>query len=287
MPSLSPTMTEGTIVKWCFSEGDKLEAGDVLCEIQTDKAVVAMEIDDEAILAKILVPEGESGIQINSLIALTVNLDEDWKDVTIPAQTSSDDLTEISVEIDSAPETENQEVTESHVVPVANAGPAVMLLCAQYGIDPTKVSSTGPKGLLKTDIMNYIKENNLTALKVTTVKADKVKVPTAKADKVPKVEKKLPPTAVGTGAYTDIPLTSMRAVIAKRLSQSKSTSPHGYSTAECNIDALNAIRQGTIHILRKHFYSTKLNLTSKFCTKTDFDEIFIILVLKEKCSKYL
>jgi len=244
MPSLSPTMTEGTIVKWCFSEGDKLEAGDVLCEIQTDKAVVAMEIDDEAILAKILVPEGESGIQINSLIALTVNLDQDWKDVTIPAQTSSEDLTEISVEIDSAPETETQEVTESHVVPVANAGPAVMLLCAQYGIDPTKVSSTGPKGLLKTDIMKYIKENNLTAIKVTTVKADKVKVPTAKAGKVPKVEKKSQPsTAVGTGAYTDIPLTSMRAVIAKRLSQSKSTSPHGYSTAECNIDAINAIRQ--------------------------------------------
>merc|ERR1719220_2995550 len=128
-----------------------------------------------------------------------------------------------------------QEVTESHVQAVPNAGPAVMLLCAQYGIDPTKVSSTGPKGLLKTDIMNYIKENNLTALKVTTVKADNVKVP--------KVEKKLPPTAVGTGAYTDIPLTSMRAVIAKRLSQSKSTSPHGYSTAECNIDAINTIRQ--------------------------------------------
>ena len=97
MPSLSPTMTEGTIVKWCFSEGDKLEAGDVLCEIQTDKAVVAMEIDDEAILAKILVPEGESGIQINSLIALTVNLDQDWKDVTIPAQTSSEEDSEISV----------------------------------------------------------------------------------------------------------------------------------------------------------------------------------------------
>merc|ERR1711936_1213556 len=170
MPSLSPTMTEGTIVKWCKTEGEKLEAGDVLCEIQTDKAVVAMEIDDEAILAKILVPEGESGIQINSLIALTVNLDQDWKDVTIPAQTSSDDLTEISVEIDSAPETETQEITESHVVPVASAGPAVMLLCAQYGVDPTKVSSTGPKGLLKTDIMNYIKENNLTALKVTTVR---------------------------------------------------------------------------------------------------------------------
>ena len=78
-------MTEGTIVKWCKSEGDKIEAGDVLCEIQTDKAVVAMEVDDEAILAKILVPEGESGMKINSLIALTVNEDQDWKDVMIPA----------------------------------------------------------------------------------------------------------------------------------------------------------------------------------------------------------
>ena len=78
-------MTEGTIVKWCKSEGDKIEAGDVLCEIQTDKAVVAMEVDDEAILAKILVPEGESGVQINALIALTVNEGQDWKDVMIPA----------------------------------------------------------------------------------------------------------------------------------------------------------------------------------------------------------
>ena len=85
MPSLSPTMTEGTIVKWCKSEGDKIEAGDVLCEIQTDKAVVAMEVDDEAILAKILIPEGESGVQINALIALTVNEGQDWKDVMIPA----------------------------------------------------------------------------------------------------------------------------------------------------------------------------------------------------------
>ena len=77
-------MTEGTIVKWCKSEGEKLEAGDVLCEIQTDKAVVAMEIDDDAVLAKILVPEGESGVKINTLIALTVTEDQDWKDVMIP-----------------------------------------------------------------------------------------------------------------------------------------------------------------------------------------------------------
>ena len=69
MPSLSPTMTEGTIVKWCKQEGDKIEPGDVLCEIQTDKAVVSMEYDDEAILAKILIPEGQAGVQVYMMIA--------------------------------------------------------------------------------------------------------------------------------------------------------------------------------------------------------------------------
>ena len=129
MPSLSPTMTEGTIVKWCKKEGEKLEAGDVLCEIQTDKAVVAMEIDDEAILAKILVPEGESGVKINTLIALTVNEDQDWKDVQIPAV--GDDGIEQEPVAQAIEPSKTEEVTESHVVHVANAGPAVMLLCAQ------------------------------------------------------------------------------------------------------------------------------------------------------------
>jgi len=243
MPSLSPTMTEGTIVKWCKSEGDKIEAGDVLCEIQTDKAVVAMEVDDEAILAKILVPEGESGVKINTLIALTVSEDQDWKDVMIPAMADGQEESVPAKEIDSS-QSKTQEVTESHVVPVANAGPAVMLLCAQYGIDPAKVSSTGPKGLLKADIMKYIAENNLTALKVTTPSRapSGVAATTVSKSKEP-IEKKSIPKPVGTATYTDIPLTSMRTVIAKRLSQSKSTSPHGYSTAECNIDAINAIRQ--------------------------------------------
>ena len=86
MPSLSPTMTEGTIVKWCKKEGEAISAGDVLCEIQTDKAVVSMEWDDDAILAKILMPEGSAGVQVNSLIALTVNEGEDWKDVQIPGK---------------------------------------------------------------------------------------------------------------------------------------------------------------------------------------------------------
>ena len=68
MPSLSPTMTEGTIVKWYKTEGEAVGAGDLLCDIQTDKAVVSMEADDEGVLAKILIKEGSSGVQVDSLL---------------------------------------------------------------------------------------------------------------------------------------------------------------------------------------------------------------------------
>merc|ERR1740128_1618566 len=80
MPSLSPTMTEGTIVKWYKEEGESIAAGDVLCDIQTDKAVVSMECDDDCVVAKILMAEGSSGVQVGTLIALMVEEGQDWKD---------------------------------------------------------------------------------------------------------------------------------------------------------------------------------------------------------------
>merc|ERR1712130_955865 len=83
MPSLSPTMEEGTIVKWHKAEGEAIAAGDVLCDIQTDKAVVSMEADDDGIVAKIIMEEG-SGAKVGTLIALLVGEGEDWKDVAIP-----------------------------------------------------------------------------------------------------------------------------------------------------------------------------------------------------------
>merc|ERR1719427_2589410 len=85
MPSLSPTMTEGTIVKWYKKEGETITAGDVLCDIQTDKAVVSMECDDDGVVAKIIMPEGSSGVQVGTLIAIMVEEGQDWKDVAIPS----------------------------------------------------------------------------------------------------------------------------------------------------------------------------------------------------------
>ena len=105
--------------------------------------------------------------------------------------------------------------------------------------DPSKVASTGPKGLIKADILKYITDNNLSPLRITTKSAEKSSDSRVVEEQVKTVSAAASP---GNESYIDIPLTSMRSVIAKRLSQSKSTSPHGYSTVECNIDAINAIR---------------------------------------------
>merc|ERR1719283_170542 len=90
-------MTEGTIVKWYKTEGESIAAGDVLCDIQTDKAVVSMECDDDGVVAKILMPEGSAGVQVGTLIALMVEEGQDWKDVLCDIQT---DKAVVSMECD-------------------------------------------------------------------------------------------------------------------------------------------------------------------------------------------
>jgi len=242
MPALSPTMTEGTIVNWNKKEGDKIEAGEVICEIQTDKAVVAMEADDDAILAKILVNENEGGVKIGTMIALTVEEGEDWKDVQIPSTKQGDAAPPKVESAAPAKEATTQGIATSdiHVEHVPGVGPASTLLMAQYGIDPSKIEATGQKGIVKGDVLRLIKQQNLKPLEVKSEPA----APVTKQAALPKKEEKPKTIIPQRGAsYTDIPLTSMRSVIAKRLVQSKQTSPHGHATNECNIDAISKIRQ--------------------------------------------
>ena len=87
MPALSPTMEEGTIVKWMKKEGDPVSPGDVLCEIETDKATISMDSDEEGILAKIIVPDGRKNVKINQLIALMVEEGVDYTQVEVPLDT--------------------------------------------------------------------------------------------------------------------------------------------------------------------------------------------------------
>merc|ERR1719447_440751 len=248
MPSLSPTMEEGTIVKWHKAEGEAIAAGDVLCDIQTDKAVVSMEADDDGVVAKIIMEEG-AGAKVGTLIALLVGEGEDWKDVAIPGSAPPPTAPAAAQSEAPAPvpATSGQPLTapvqEFQFTHPAQTGPAAALLLSQYSINPADVSGSGPKGnLTKTDVLQYIKDKALP----TPAPAN---VPLPKASGAPAAEPAKatsaapPPPPRPTSGHTDVELTSMRRVIAKRLTESKQQAPHGYSSATSDITAISRLRQ--------------------------------------------
>jgi len=243
MPSLSPTMEEGTIVKWHKAEGEFIAAGDALCDIQTDKAVMAMEADDDGIVAKILMEEG-SGAKVGTLIALLVGEGEDWKDVAIPGSAPPPAAAQPEAPAP-VPATSGQPLTapvqEFHFTHPAQTGPAAALLLSQYSINPADVSASGPKGnLTKTDVLQYIKAKALPTPAPANVPLPKAAVaPAAEPAKATSA----PPPPRPTSGHTDVELTSMRRVIAKRLTESKQQAPHGYSSATSDITAISRLRQ--------------------------------------------
>jgi len=249
MPSLSPTMAEGTIVKWYKKEGEKMGAGDLLCDIQTDKAVVSMEADDDGVLAKILVPEGTAGVQIGIAIAVMVEEGQDWKDVAIPAADGA--AAPAPAAVPDTPAAAAAAVASSGTVSVASdhpfvhpsqVGPATALLMSQFNIKPDNVTGTGPKGnIVKADVKKYIKENNLSAV------VQEVPLPqaAAKPAAAPAAAAAKPAPRPRSG-YTDIELSNMRKVIAKRLTESKQMAPHGYSSATAAIDNVSRLRKDYI-----------------------------------------
>lgn len=112
MPSLSPTMTEGNIVKWLKKEGDKVIPGDVLMEIQTDKAVIAFETEEEGTLAKILIPDDSKNIQVGTLVGLISLPGDDWKSVSVPQGSTTS-----STPAAPAKESPKNEKIQSHELP--------------------------------------------------------------------------------------------------------------------------------------------------------------------------
>lgn len=230
MPALSPTMTTGTIVKWLKKEGDEIEPGDALAEIQTDKAVMTFEVEDEAIFAKILVPEGNQ-VEVGQLIAITVEKGMDWKNVVVPTTTKPS----------AAAPTAAPPATAADKTPAASGqvyGLAVKRLLEEYGLSANLIKGTGrPNRLLKSDVLAYIQANNVK--KVTLKSEGPPKV--AKAKKEPSDVKVHVPSG-GPSSYEDIPVSNIRGVIAKRLGESKSTIPHSYAFIDIKIDKLNEIR---------------------------------------------
>ncbi|XP_012140616.2 dihydrolipoyllysine-residue acetyltransferase component of pyruvate dehydrogenase complex [Megachile rotundata] len=229
MPALSPTMTTGTIVKWLKKEGDSIEPGDALAEIQTDKAVMTFEFEDEAIFAKILAPEG-SQVEVGQLIAITVEKEMDWKNVVVPSTTKP------SAAAAAPPTTADKKPAASGQV----YGLAVKRLLEEYGLNADAIKGTGrPNRLLKSDVLAYIQANNVK--KVSPKVEPPPQVGTGKKEPVSAPSKKHVPTGQPS-TYEDIPVSTIRGVIAKRLGEAKSTIPHAYAYIDIKMNKLNEIR---------------------------------------------
>jgi len=232
MPALSPTMTEGKLAKWLKSEGDAVVAGDVLCEIETDKATMEVEAIDEGTLAKILVAEGSEGIAVNTPIALILEEGEDaaalqgMAAATTPAPPAPAEPVAAPVTPAAIPPAPAMPAPASDERVFAS--PLAQRMAQKAGIDLASITASGP-------------HNRIVKRDVEIALAGGVAAP---APSPPRAAAPLSAPVAGPGsAYTEIPNTTMRKVIAERLSASKREIPHFYLSIDCEIDALLALRK--------------------------------------------
>ncbi len=242
MPALSPTMTEGNIAKWHKKEGDEVSSGDLLAEIETDKATMELEAVDEGVLGKIIAAEGSENIAVNTLIAVMLEEGEDAAAAEAAAPASASPAPAAPPE--PAPTQEAPPASEpaaapqpAPAAPKSNgarvfASPLARRIAADAGIDIGAISGSGPHGrVVKRDVDAAI------AGGVAAPAAAPSAAPPAPAAPAPA---QLPVVA---GGYTEVPHNNMRKTIARRLQESKQTVPHFYVTMECEIDKLLAMRK--------------------------------------------
>uniref|UniRef100_A0A667HGE8 Dihydrolipoamide acetyltransferase component of pyruvate dehydrogenase complex n=1 Tax=Lynx canadensis TaxID=61383 RepID=A0A667HGE8_LYNCA len=227
MPSLSPTMEEGNIVKWLKKEGEAVSAGDALCEIETDKAVVTLDASDDGILAKIVVEEGSKNIRLGALIGLLVEEGEDWKHVEIPKDVGPPSpASKPSVPCPSPEPQISTPVKKEHI-------PGKL----QDALKLVQLKETGK-----------ITESRPTPAPLATpavpLPPQAMATPPYTRPMIPPVSTPGQPNVVGT--FTEIPASNIRRVIAKRLTESKSTVPHAYATTDCDLGAVLKARQSLV-----------------------------------------
>lgn len=233
MPALSPTMTDGTLAKWLKSEGDAVESGDVIAEIETDKATMEVEAVDEGVIGKILVEAGTENVPVNDVIAVLLEEGEsvdDIGDVSSAPAAEPEKKAEVKTEKDSstARSVERSDQNDIKKGDRVFASPLAKRIAADKGIDLSNVKGSGPRGrIVKSDVEN--------AQASTPPKASTMN----QAQSIP-VDAKL---NVYGMAYTEIPNNNIRKVVAKRLSESKQEVPHFYLTVECALDNLLAARK--------------------------------------------
>ena len=246
MPALSPTMEEGTLARWLVKEGDRISSGDLIAEIETDKATMEFEAVDEGIVGKLLVSEGSEGVKVNSPIAIILDDGE---------QLEASETTNLIVQEE--PKTNNTEEAIVQVEQISTniaktaskrifATPLAKRLAKEKGLNLESISGSGPHGrIVKNDILSLsVSSSNKVQENFTPIKAQPV---------VNQGSKSSIETLYSDREFKEIPLNSMRKTVAARLTEAKQTVPHFYLRKEVKIDELLSVRlRMNEHLLDKN-----------------------------------
>ncbi|KAI5479796.1 hypothetical protein MNV49_002608 [Pseudohyphozyma bogoriensis] len=240
-PAMSPTMTEGGIASWKKNEGESFAPGDVLLEMETDKATMDVEAQDEGVLFKIIVGDGSKAVPVGTLVAIIGEEGDDASAEAIEKLTAEGgDAAPKPEKKEEAPKEEpkKEEKKDDKPAPkkeepksqpkgdraIVFASPVAKRLAQEKGIPLADVKGTGPNGrIIKADIDNFKPSASTSAAAGSTAPAQKASAPSA--------------------AYTDVPVSNMRRTIASRLTESKNGAPHYYLTAEINMDRVSKLRE--------------------------------------------
>jgi pyruvate dehydrogenase E2 component (dihydrolipoamide acetyltransferase) len=262
MPALSPTMEKGNLTRWLKKEGDKIKSGDVLAEIETDKATMEVEAVDEGTLAKIVVPEGTADVPVNNIIGLIAGEGEDLKSVVAGAGVAAGASATPAVAPPAAPTSVPAQAQAPVAAPATNghapdgglqtrifASPLARRIAKEGGLDLAGLNGSGPHG--------RIIERDVKAALAAPRQAAPVASPSAAAtpDAPAPVAVKAPAAPVAPmsddlikkffapGSFTEVPHDSMRKTIARRLVEAKQTIPHFYLSVDCELDDLLKLRE--------------------------------------------
>ena len=234
MPALSPTMTEGRLAKWLVKEGDAIKAGDVMAEIETDKATMEFEATDEGTLGRILVPAGTDGVAVNTPIAVLLADGEKAgaapASKTAPAVVAAVPAAVAPALVPAAAPTVAAAVASG---PRVIASPLAKRMAEQAGLSLAGMVGSGPNGrIVKADVEAAVAGGVPKKVAAAAPVAAPAAAPAAPAAPV-----------LITDPHQVVKLSNMRKTIARRLTESKRDIPHYYVTVDCELDALMALRQ--------------------------------------------
>ena len=239
MPALSPTMEEGTLAKWLVKEGDTVSSGDVMCEIETDKATMEFEAVDEGTIGKIVIAEGTEGVKVNAVIAILLEEGESADDIDAAAPKAA------AAAPAEAKSTEPAQAASQAPAPAAPkdtdggrifATPLARRIAADKGLDLSQVKGSGPHGrIVKADVEGLSKTDAAkTEAAPATAVASSAAPTGASGDTIAKIYE--------GRDYEVVKLDGMRKTIAARLTEAKQTVPHFYLRRDIQLDALMAFR---------------------------------------------